>query len=213
MSSTNPNQLIESNLSEAAQILDRIVRIQLDQTMEAVLDLRSLSRHLRILADRVSSAGLPAAGEIHRNFAVMPHASWLAQRPRKSRTKDSYRLAGKKGGASRSVKKISASKQNGMKGGRPAFNDEPFIKRLIDWTISPTIDPDYPAEVANSVLRSIPKLPVRLRRKVIKRLIEAKADVGYLLKAAPGVKRDTSAAVQKPAPASWEFAETTTPTS
>ena len=161
---------INRRLRLCSRLLENATKWQREAYLEDRLKLGSLTTHLRLIADLLEQQGIEAAAAAHRDFAVIPHAAWLARRPRARNNQSSYRIAGRKGGASKSELKILASRKNGLLGGRPRFNDEPFIARFVAWAQDLKADPNYSEEVAAAALRSFPTLSVRLRRKIKRQL-------------------------------------------
>jgi hypothetical protein len=110
-------QLIVDHLRCAARHLEACVAHQMGMLLDVPLDLRLLVKHLNGIVDTIGCGSLEKAGEVHENFAVTPHASWLGKRSKTSRERESFQVAGRKGGKSRSLPKLLAAIANGKNGG------------------------------------------------------------------------------------------------
>lgn len=122
--------------------------------------------HLEELANELESFGLERAAATHKDFSVTPHATWLAMKGSGKRSRESYRKAGYLGGTKNSLRKKSASVENGRLGGRPRKNYQDLIDRLVRMAKDPTSDPMCPPEFVPKLLRQMSSLPIRARAKL-----------------------------------------------
>ena len=158
-------------LSAAARLLMACDRHQLDADMQRHLDLRAISTHLESLATLTADRPLGEVNSAHRSFAVIPHAQWMGQRPKPAREKQSFRLAGRVGGRSRSLKKRAASVANGRKGGRPKFDHRKLEialrKTICGWFESPDNDRHLTLEAKKLIVKRLWELPLTDQRFII----------------------------------------------
>ena len=181
MESTILKNLIISNLIQCQKLLSGVNKHQVESNGETKLNMLPLANHLAELAAVIRDSGIQEATQRHQDFAVIPHARWLAKQAAAKRFKQSYHAAGRKGGRSKSNAKRTASKANGKRGGRPKISGEQLLQRLVLWAKDTAADPGYSSQIAEKVLRQVPKLALKLRFQLIQRLEAAGLDIGIVV--------------------------------